>query len=515
MERESRVKKTLLNARVNLLFYFLTLLLSFFSRKIFLDCLGADFVGLTGTLQNILGYLNLAELGIGSAIGYLLYKPIFDQDHTKINEIITVMGFLYRWIGILIIAGGIIISFFLPAIFPGDQFPMKLIFFAYFTFLGSSLIGYFINYKQILLGADQKEYVVTAYYQSANIIKTIVQLLLAYYTRNLYLWVAIEFSFGIIYAFILNWKLKQTYPWLKTDLGQGRRLLKQYPEVLKKTGQLFLHKVAYMVTSQSYNVIIYAFTNLATVAIYGNYTMIISKVNIMVSNFLGGMGASIGNLVAEGNQGKTQSMFWRLSAMKTFVGGIFFYGIYTFSNPFLSVWLGQEYVLPVWILLPFFFKTYCDYTTLTLGTFLYAHGLFYDVWAPFVEAIICAAVSIGCGYLWGLFGVLLGSMTSNIIINLGWKSYFLFRKGLKLELRKFWLYLFKFMAIQAVVLLFIERFSDKVLTYSQENFFNLFVAMIAMVLLYSIMTGLLIYLTDRGFREFLKQLTNYLLKKNR
>lgn len=134
MERESRVKKTLLNARVNLLFYFLTLLLSFFSRKIFLDCLGADFVGLTGTLQNILGYLNLAELGIGSAIGYLLYKPIFDQDHKKINEIITVMGFLYRWIGILIIAGGIIISFFLPAIFPGDQFPMKLIFFAYFTF---------------------------------------------------------------------------------------------------------------------------------------------------------------------------------------------------------------------------------------------------------------------------------------------------------------------------------------------------------------------------------------------
>ncbi len=71
------------------------------------------------------------------------------------------------------------------------------------------------------------------------------------------------------------------------------------------------------------------------------------------------------------------------------------------------------------------------------------------------------------------------------------------------------------MAIQAVVLLFIERFSDKVLAYSQENFFNLFVAMIAMVLLYSIMTGILIYLTDKGFREFLKQITSYLLNKNR
>lgn len=93
-QQESRVKKSLLNARVNLIFYFLTLILSFFSRKIFLDTLGADFVGLTGTLQNLLGFLNLAELGIGSAIGYVLYKPLFEHDEGKINEIISVFGYL-------------------------------------------------------------------------------------------------------------------------------------------------------------------------------------------------------------------------------------------------------------------------------------------------------------------------------------------------------------------------------------------------------------------------------------
>ena len=76
MSQESRVRKSLLNARVNLIFYFLTLALSFFSRKIFLDTLGADFVGLTGTLQNLLGFLNLAELGIGSA----------DRKSTRLNS---------------------------------------------------------------------------------------------------------------------------------------------------------------------------------------------------------------------------------------------------------------------------------------------------------------------------------------------------------------------------------------------------------------------------------------------
>ena len=84
MAAESRLKKSFLNARVNLIFYFIALVLAFFSRKIFLDSLGADFVGLTGTLQNILGFLNLAEMGIGAAIGYVLYRPLFEQNEEKL-----------------------------------------------------------------------------------------------------------------------------------------------------------------------------------------------------------------------------------------------------------------------------------------------------------------------------------------------------------------------------------------------------------------------------------------------
>ena len=104
---ESRVKKSLLNARVNLIFYVLILLISFFSRKIFLNCLGADFVGLTGTLMSLLNFLNLAELGISTAIGYVLYKPIFEHDETRINEIISVLVSCRL--------------FFLPQVFPMES----------------------------------------------------------------------------------------------------------------------------------------------------------------------------------------------------------------------------------------------------------------------------------------------------------------------------------------------------------------------------------------------------------
>ena len=90
MRRESRTKKSLLNARMNMLCYFLTLVVAFFTRKTLLDYLGTEFIGLTGTLQSLLGFLNLAELGVGSAIAYVLYKPLFDEDETKIDGIISV-----------------------------------------------------------------------------------------------------------------------------------------------------------------------------------------------------------------------------------------------------------------------------------------------------------------------------------------------------------------------------------------------------------------------------------------
>ena len=326
----------MLNARVNLIFYFLTLALSFFSRKIFLDTLGADFVGLTGTLQNLLGFLNLAELGIGSAIGYVLYKPLFDHDETKINEIISVFGYLYRWIGKIILIAGCILACFLPLIFPNTEFDLGLIFFAYFSFLASSLIGYFANYKQTLLGADQKNYVVTAYFQTATIIKTIIQMALAYYTGNYYLWVIVELSFGIIYSFILNWKINQVYPWLRSEVSQGRILFKKYPEVMKYTKQLFVHRIAALVQYQTTPFFIYSFVSLKVVAYYGNYSIIIDKLNSLVNNLLNSVNAGIGNLIAEGNHNKIIAVFWEMIALRYFISGLLIISLYYLITPFIT-----------------------------------------------------------------------------------------------------------------------------------------------------------------------------------
>lgn len=510
-QQESRVKKSLLNARVNLIFYFLTLILSFFSRKIFLDTLGADFVGLTGTLQNLLGFLNLAELGIGSAIGYVLYKPLFDHDEGKINEIISVFGYLYRWIGFIILGAGLILACFLPLIFPKTQFEMGIIFFAYFSFLASSLIGYFANYKQTLLGADQKNYVVTAYFQTAIITKTLMQMTSAYYTGSYYLWVIIELTFGIIYSIILNWKINQVYPWLRSEVRLGKQFFKKYPEVMKYTKQLFVHRISTFVQFQTTPFLVYAFVSLQTVAYYGNYTIVTDKVSQLLNNLLSSTGAGVGNLIAEGNKEKIEYIFWELISIRFFVTGILLFSLYNLLPPFITLWLGPQYLLANSVLILMLFSFFIGMTRGATDQFLYGYGLFYDTWAPVAESVIFIVVAIIGGHIWGLSGVLLGGIVSSALIIGIWKPYFLFSKGFELSVWRYWrrilyyiiLTIFSFFVVDFIVSLFIDS------SYSLGGWGNWILYSVVITGSFSLFYFGLLYIGTKEMKTFLNRVLKW------
>lgn len=513
-QQESRVKKTFLNARVNLIFYFLTLALSFFSRKIFLDCLGADFVGLTGTLQNLLGFLNLAELGIGTAIGYVLYKPLFDHNQKQINEIISVMGYLYRWIGLIILGAGIILSIFLPFIFPDSDttFDLPLIYFAYYSFLASSLIGYFINYRQNLLGADQRNYVVTGYYQSAAIIKTIIQMSLAYYTKSYALWIAIELIFGVLYSFILNWKINQTYPWLRTEISKGRKLIKEYPQVIKYTKQIFIHKIGGFFQFQVTPFLVYIYSSLAIVALYQNYTIITVKVATAFSNVFSGLGASIGNLIAEGNPQKSLITFWELFSLKFFIAGLICIPIYILIDPFIILWLGPEYLLEKPTVIILMVSTFINSVRGLVEDFNNGFGLFWDIWSPIIECILLLGIGIIGGIYFGFNGVLLGSLSGLVVVVSIWKPYMLFHWGFKTSVFRYWTTYFLNLLCIFIPFSLTIIFSKTISINPTISFFNWTIFAIINLISYSFLSYLAFSIFTKGMRTFNSRLLNMLNK---
>ena len=438
MQQESRVGKSLLNARVNLIFYVLALALAFFSRRIFLNLLGADFIGLTGTLQNLLGFLNLAELGVGTAIGYTLYKPLRNHDKKQICEIVSVLGYLYRWVGWVVAGGGIILGAFLPLIYPDTTFSNATLYFAYGAFLSSALLGYFINYRQTLLFADQKNYIITVCYQSVIIAKTLVQMVSAYYTGSYYLWISIELLFGMVYSLLLNRQINRYYSWLHAEIRQGGALLKKYPEVLRYVRQLFVHKIGGLVQFQTTPFLVYAFVSLQTVAYYGNYTIITDKLNILIDRILEGTSAGIGNLVAEQNHMQSLRVFWEIIAVRTWLAGICVFAMWHMLPSFIVLWLGEQYLLPDAILFLLALRFFLCIIRGGFEHFIHAHGLFYDTWTPLMESALFLSVAIIGGYYRGLEGVLLGGVISTAIVVLGWKSWFLFVKGFQHSAWDFW-----------------------------------------------------------------------------
>lgn len=496
-----RVHKSLLNAKVNLLFYFLSLFFSFFSRKIFLDCLGADFIGLTGTLGNILGYLNLAELGVGAAISFFLYKPLQSNNRNEINEIISVFGYLYRKIGQFILIGGLIVSLFFPFIFKNTELGMGIIYFSFFSFLGSSLIGYFINYRQILLTADQKNYLVAVYFQSANLVKIALQIFLAYTYRNLFVWVAVEFLFGIIGCIVLNWKINQEYPWLKSSVGNGKELLKKYPTILTNTKQVFIHKIKDFLLSKSDELFIFAFVSLKMVAYYGNYTMIIYKVSQLFTFVLDGVGAGVGNLVAEGDKKNMMKVFWELMAIRHFIAGFLVTSLYFLLEPFISLWLGPQYIMDRTILILLLIYIYMMQSRGVVDMFNHAHGLYADTWSAWAELILNVGITLIAGYFYGIIGILLGKIVSVFLIVVFCKPYYLFASGFKLPISVYWkgtirYYLIFCISFMAICLL--NRFN---IINPSSNWFSLIGYSCIVCGCYLIINIILLYTFAKGMKD--------------
>lgn len=489
--------------------------MSFFSRKIFLDCLGVDFIGLTGTLSNLFGFLNLAELGIGSAVGFLLYKPLFERKITEISDIISVMGYLYRCIGLFILFCAVILSLFLPIIFPSNNtgFDYVLIYFAFYSTLISILIGYFINYKQNLLGADQKNYVITICFQSITVIKIIIQIIIALKTKSCYLWLFIELIFGIIYSIVLNIIIKKNYPWLDSYAKRGKELLKKYPQVLKKTRQCFIHKLGGFVQYQTAPFLIYEFSSLSSVALYGNYSLIVDKIMSLFTNLFAGANASVGNLIAEGNQPLILNTYWEFMALRTFIASVVCVSTYVLIDPFISLWLGKEYILSHVVIILVLINAFIRIVRTTNDDFACGYGMFWDVWSPIVEIVINLTIAICGGYLWGLPGVLLGGVCSLLIVICTWKPFFLFHWGFKQKFSSFLLGMFLnhlAIVLSVIILMYVRSLIN---INPNSSWTNWILYSISVVVCYVPTLFLLFLICSRGMRLFVRRLqNNYICK---
>lgn len=503
MNAKSRTYYTLKNAQVTFIFFVLQIAVGFISRKTFLDFLGADVIGMNTTLSNIMNFINLAEMGIGTAMATALYKPIFDQDHKTMNEMISIQGYFYQKIAYLFIIVSIPLCILFPFIFKDISFPLWYVYATYFVGLWGTILGYMWNYRQILLGADQKNYKLLPYVRGGRLVKIIIQFSLILFFKTGYIWyLVIELLYSTLLAFVINYVVYKEYPWLKLSIKKGKKLLPQYRQLTTMTKQVFFHKVSSFILTETAPLLIFMYVSLSMVTYYGNYMMLVGYAIALVNTVFSGMGASIGNLVAENNKKHIYDVFWELFTSRMWMAAITAFSLYVFIPIFIRVWIGNQYVLSNTTLILVLLNLFISISRSTVDSFKEAYKLFGDIWAPIIEASLNLGCSLLLGYFFGLNGILLGVNISLIIVVLIWKPYYVFKKGfhwpLSLYIKEYFIQL-----IILIISLFISvKICAVLFNTHADNYYSVVFTTILSSFIFGFISFSLFYILTQGMKSF-------------
>lgn len=495
------------NSFVSFTIQVISLVVGFLTRKILLDYLGTEVMGLNSTAQSLLGFLNLAELGIGGAVAFTLYKPLFEDDKATVREIVALQGWLYKWVGLVVIAGSAIMMLFFPAIFSKMELPMWYAYASFGVLLYGNILGYFINYKTIVVSADQKDYKLQLRINTLNILKYVVQVLAVRYTHNGYVWwLVVEALFSTLTSLVVNLIIKKGYPYLLESVPDVRNLHKKYPEVTKKVSQVFFHKIGGFALAQTSPIIIYAYASLTAVTLYTNYNTVSGKMSLLFGALFTGMSAIVGNMLAEGDKKLIMKVFRELFTSRFAITAICCICMWFLYDPFICVWLGPEYLLDKTTLFMIIALFFVSNIRVVVESFKEGSGLFGDIWAPLVEAAINIFASIVLGKYYGLPGILGGVLLSQILVIMIWKPVYLFHWGLKEPVWSYVKLFFEHMVVGTVTFIIVNWLARFISIDPAANIWHFFLYAIILLVITSVLTVGILYAIEPGMRGFFKRI---------
>ncbi len=438
---ESRTSKSVKNIAVSLLSYFAGVVLTLYSKKVFLDTLGADTLGLQSTIGGFLGTLSLAELGLGVAIGAAMYRHLEDRNHEAITEIISIQGWFYRRVAVFLVVCTGLFMLFSSELFKHESLPSWYIYATLASFLWSSIAGYLFNYRSAVLSVDQKGYKLAGVSQVVSVVKVVSQVAaLSYLGKELgYIcFLALEVISTAIGVLWLEHVIRKEYPWLKPCVREGWALRKKHPELLKHTGQIVVHSFAATALWNISPMLMFAYTTLTIIGNYNTYGTLTNSASLLIRATISSIRAGIGSLVAEGIPHKIIGFFWEQIALRQFIVTIATAGIIVFGHQVMDIWVGDKYRVSDAVLILMSAYFYLNNLRDTVDAYNVAYKLFHDIWASFSEGVVFILLACFLGAHWGLEGILVAAITSQVLFVHLWKPIFLFREGLHRPVREYW-----------------------------------------------------------------------------
>lgn len=437
---ESRTKNSLRNYGTTVITQIAGIILSFIGRTFFIKFLSIDYLGVNGLFSNILSLLSLAELGVGTAITYMMYKPIADNNIAKVAAYNNLFRKVYNCIGLFIIVVGLSLTPFIDYLIKEPPEINENLHIVYVLFVLNTAVSYFFTYKRSLLIAYQKEYVNSQNVMLFAMIKDIVLIGLLYCFRDYYIYMVTQIIITLASNASISYKTNRLFPEI-VNLKVESVPIDEIKVIVKNTAAMVCHKIGSVVVSGTGNLFISCYVGIAIVGVYSNYVLMYTCANQIIGKGVNSLTASFGNLVATSDKNDVYVVFKKIFFLNFILAYLVAVCFYILIDPFITLWIGNEYLLDSHSILLiiinsiFFFQLRVP-SQMAINTY----GLFWQIkWKSLVEALInlCCSFFFTAYLGLGIVGILMASLVSNVSTSLWWEPYVAYKYGLKQPIKEY------------------------------------------------------------------------------
>lgn len=440
----SRTSNSIKNIKSGFIVQFVNKFMSFISRSVFIYCLNTEYLGVNGLFSNVLSILSFAELGIGSAIIYNMYKPVATNDIEKVKSLMKLYKKTYNLIGIIIFVLGLCLIPFMGYIVTDVPNIKENIIFIYLLFLFDTASSYFFTYKKSIIIANQKQSVINNIDSIFYLLRNVIQIIFLFMTRNFIIYLCIQILGTFLENVYISHKANKMYPYLKE---RNIKALKksERKHIFENVKSLAIYQFGAVVMNGTDNILISAMLGVSIVGLVSNYTLILNSVKQVISTALNGLTASVGNLNATSNNEKKEIVYLQL----TFA----YYILYSFCslaficiiNPFVNIWLGNKYVMSFSIALALGLTLFIEGIRMPGFMFRTTLGLFEkSKFTPYIGAITNIILSIILCKFCGLVGIFIATSISQLVSYFWIDPYIIYKYDFKKSSKTFFMKMLKY-----------------------------------------------------------------------
>lgn len=486
-------------------------ILRFINRTLFIKFLAVEYLGINSLFTEILSVLSLAELGVGSAIVYALYKPLAENDEKKLSTLMHFYKKCYVTIGIVISIIGIALMPFLNVLVDMPEHLNINVYIVYLMFLFNTSFSYFYSYKTSLLGADQKGYILKLIKGLCSFGTTFIQIAILCLTKNYYLYLGMQLLFTVVYNVVASTYVNKHYPFLK-NRNVDKLDKKTFSQLVINVRALIIVRVCTIMVNSTDNMIISALKGLKSVGLLSNYTLLVSVLETVLAQIFDNLTASIGNLNAEGDSNKSEKFFNFLNMMNYWFYSFAGVGIFVLGNEIIKLWLGGNYLLNEYVVWILAFNFYIKGMQNAVWNYKNTYGLFkYGRYLSVVTALVNVGLSILLGKYIGIFGVLVATSIARVTTNVWYDPYAVYKYGMKSDVRRYYVSYVKYFVMFTCSLLLTYKVADLYTIFGIESLGLSFIyKLICVILIPNVVTVGLLFKKDE-FKYFISKI-RYLLK---